>query len=310
MISISTFKDMVEKLNIYEPLRFELVKISKEELVVNSKVHNQIQKILFFENKRVVTKCPMCNLENTFYVYKTDVSYGNNNNNEQNFGRFVYAEYHPDSFLKTIDLGSCILEDLVVEKLYNIDYYVNYLLRCSNNYSHVQLITLRIMLNEGKLTIVKVGQDPINTDLVNSEAKIYEKQLRKFNAEEDFKNSIRSKDRNLYAGAVTYLRRIYEKIVDFYLLKVGFDSTSKRMKEKLEAINEYLDKDFYNISKNLYSLLSKGIHELNEEEILNMFGTLYGAVMFQLDFEKNNDDSKAKKADINKNINALIQKHN
>jgi len=82
------------------------------------------------------------------------------------------------------------------------------------------------------------------------------------------------------------------------------------MEELVGAIRNYLDGDFYAYSKSLYELLSKGIHELDENEVLEMFETLYGAIRFQLDFEKNKDDSKAKKDEISKSIRQLKQKNN
>lgn len=301
---------MVEKLNIYEPITFSLVNQTEGKYETNSLIHNRIQKLLVPENSRVITKCLDCNHEHTFFVYKTNVLYSKENDNKTTNGTISYAMIFDGAITYPLNLDSCISDDYVFNKLYDADYYINYLCRCSNNYSHIQTITLRVILKNGELTLIKVGQDPINTELVSCESKFYQKQLRKFSAEEDFKNAIRSKDRNLYAGAATYLRRVFEKIVRYYLDEEGINPKGKRMEELVGAIRNYLDGDFYAYSKSLYELLSKGIHELGENEVLEMFETLYGAIRFQLDFEKNKDDSKAKKDEISKSIRQLKQKNN
>lgn len=307
MIEIATFKEMVEKLNIYEPIKIQLVKAIDGKIYIDKPNYEVAFKILHPENNRVITKCIDCNHEHSFFVSEEMFSFGNSSSSDSNSTDFDFAK----TLYSYFDLREKknIQQKVAIESLYESDGYINYVLKCSNNYKHVQTILLRIIIRKGTLTIIKVGQDPINIDLTDDEAKKYEKQLKRFDAVDDLKNALRSKNRNLYAGAATYLRRIFEKIVNYYLEEKRIDSTGKRMKEKLEEIKECLDPDFYEYSNNIHSLLSKGIHELSEDEIMKMFGTLFGAILFQLDFEKRNDDAKAKKEEIGKTINELMQKN-
>jgi hypothetical protein len=63
------------------------------------------------------------------------------------------------------------------------------------------------------------------------------------------------------------------------------DFTGKRMEEKVEFLKDYLP-DFLVQNKRMYSILSKGIHDLEEKECLGVFEMLKHAIFFILDEDR------------------------
>lgn len=82
-------------------------------------------------------------------------------------------------------------------------------------------------------------------------------------------------------GAFCYLRRCLENFVkdtwnDMYLegkITESYDS-KKKFSYRIDNIRINIDNDIYNMMPNLYDILSKGIHELDEEECLKYFEIL------------------------------------
>ena len=79
-------------------------------------------------------------------------------------------------------------------------------------------------------------------------------------------------------GAFCYLRRCLENFVkdtwnDMYLegkITESYDS-KKKFSYRIDNIRINIDNDIYNMMPNLYDILSKGIHELDEEECLKYY---------------------------------------
>jgi len=78
-------------------------------------------------------------------------------------------------------------------------------------------------------------------------------------------------------GAFVYLRRIIENLVlDKYKQfsdELGMqtkDFESKKFIEKIDILKNYLPKILVD-NKNIYAIISKGIHELSENECIEMF---------------------------------------
>ena len=141
------------------------------------------------------------------------------------------------------------------------------------------------MLN-GK--IIKIGQLPSIGDLANAETKKY----RKINQEiyTELNRAIGLSAHGIGVGAFVYLRRIVEKhIVQSELEKLSkanlikekeFDNT--RFTDKLAILKDSLP-DFLINNPKIYSILSKGIHELDEKECRTYFPLLRNAIEIILD---------------------------
>jgi len=93
-------------------------------------------------------------------------------------------------------------------------------------------------------------------------------------------------------GSFTYLRRVLEKVVDeIAIQKYGKEpswelETWKKSKKRFEYILDDLSEmlpDFLRGKKVLYEILSKGIHELNENECIEHFIEVRDAIEEILD---------------------------
>ena len=135
-------------------------------------------------------------------------------------------------------------------------------------------------------TIMKVGQCPSIYDLnENINNKSFLKDLGKEYADY-YKKACSLYSFSSYIGALTYLRRIFEKtLIDTFNehvndMETGLDDfMRKRMDEKVKLLRLYLPKIMFEQGFNvIYSKISDGIHNLTEEECNNMFMILKMAI--------------------------------
>lgn len=85
-------------------------------------------------------------------------------------------------------------------------------------------------------------------------------------------------------GAFVYLRRIFEQLVEEARVSAvaaraidEHDFSQARMVDKIKLLSGYLPSRLVN-SANMYGVLSKGIHELSEEECKEKFGLVRQAI--------------------------------
>lgn len=161
--------------------------------------------------------------------------------------------------------------------------------------------------------IIKVGQFPSLADIQFSKLwKKYDKIL----PQEDLKNlkkAIWLYSHWAWAGSFVYLRRIFENLVfdTFEKNKESLDIlleefNIKRMEDKVLFLSEFLPEQLVSMRK-LYSILSKGVHELTEEECLKYFEPMKFSIELILDqkiemMKKSQKDEQAKKT-----IDSILQ---
>ena len=163
-----------------------------------------------------------------------------------------------------------------------------------------------IHFDEEKDYIEKVGQTPSIADIHIAQIKQYSKVLSK-QYMKDFTRAIGLAANGVGTGSFVYLRRIFEHLVDEYskeaIAKGEINSqeyTASKMDNKLKMIASYLP-DVLKDNKPLYGVLSKGIHELSEEECLNYFTIVQQIIELILDeFEYTRQKEEKKKETRNK----------
>jgi hypothetical protein len=108
------------------------------------------------------------------------------------------------------------------------------------------------------------------------------------------------------------LRRIFERLIDKAHAKAmeheGWDDAvflKSRMDDKIKLLSSTLPKVLVEHS-GMYSILSKGIHELSEQECLRYFNTLRLGIGMILD-EELAELEKSKQRDILSRAISLIQ---
>ena len=155
--------------------------------------------------------------------------------------------------------------------------------RCTRDRQH--FIIFDLITTDDK--IIKVGQYPSIADLVIPEIAKYKPVLG--TQYREFSKAIGLFAHGIGIGSFVYLRRIIENLVfDKYnevsenleisnteFMRLKFD-------EKIEALKPYLPEVLV-ANKNIYGIVSKGIHELSEEECREMFPYVKAGIELILD---------------------------
>lgn len=125
----------------------------------------------------------------------------------------------------------------------------------------------------------KVGQFPSVADLSFPELKEYNKILSKDDLKE-FKRAIGLHAQGIGVGSYVYLRRIFERIIDTAKGRAISEGTideqtykDSRVDERIKMLANYLPKALVD-NPVFYGIVSKGIHELSEEDCILYFPVL------------------------------------
>jgi len=172
--------------------------------------------------------------------------------------------------------------------------------------AHNQIFVFRISENR----IIKIGQWPSLAEISNIEIKKY----RKFNNDlyVEFNRAIGLAAHGIGIGSFTYLRRIIEKYIVNQKLrelieehKITEDQVrNSDFKEKLKILND-ASPAFLTSNSKIYSVLSKGIHDLSEDECRVIFPILKSAIEIILDEHIANIEKNKKEEFIKRELNKL-----
>ncbi len=167
--------------------------------------------------------------------------------------------------------------------------------KCSRNWNHNMYFYF--MKQGGMLS--KIGQYPSLADLVTYDVGKYRSVLGiKYT---EYTRAIGLAANGIGIGSYTYLRRVFYELIDKAHTRAGDDLIPLEefqilnVKDKIKVLKEYLPEIMVK-NANIYSILSKGIHELNEEECIKYFYTLKMGIELILDEEiqRNELDLKTK----------------
>lgn len=140
-----------------------------------------------------------------------------------------------------------------------------------------------VVLTSGN-TMKKIGQYPSVADLSFPELKEYRKVMTKED-EKELKRAIGLYASGIGVGSFVYLRRIFERIIIIASQKAieagkidAKEFGEAHVDEKIKKLAEYLPKSLVN-NPVFYGIISKGIHELSEEECLEFFPVMQSFIM-------------------------------
>lgn len=149
------------------------------------------------------------------------------------------------------------------------------------------LHTYSIMFVSQNNKLVKVGQFPSLASIEQHSIKKYRKILKRDYA--DFAKGIGLVSHGIGIGSFVYLRRIFENLIEENHLLARQQANwneelyvRSRMNEKIELLKDFLPSILVE-TKHLYGIISKGIHELEEQECLEMFPHVKLAIELILD---------------------------
>ena len=287
---------------LYVKEEFQLFELKDGKYDINKNEKEKFCKYIGINKDKIISYCHKCRKEFPFKVdkrfvesinYKTENLIVTKNFDGAPSGRIkcddgtLYGAMppYPKDFL-----------------LNNQIWYVEYSFRCTNDYDHMYLMMISIELKDGKFIVRKIGQNPSMLTIKGFDFDKYKKILEELNIYDDYKKADLSNADHFYVGAYAYLRRIFEKIIIYYLE----DKTLKddHMDTKIEAVKDKFDPRVRNLLKNLYGILSKGIHELDEEECKEYYQYLKTIIDMQLEY-MNTEREKEKQT---KELEGIINK--
>ncbi|MCH7954372.1 MAG: short-chain dehydrogenase [Candidatus Marinimicrobia bacterium] len=199
----------------------------------------------------------------------------------------------------------------------NLDDFANHksglieiIYECARESSHIYHTYFII---EGKI-IQKIGQFPSIADFQIPQVEKYRKVLGKEQLKE-FTVAIGLKAHGVGIGSFVYIRRIFENLIDqaHNLAKSEIKDFSEdiylnsRMDKKIIMLKDFLPV-FLVENRILYAILSKGIHELSEEECLLYFDTVKIVIEQILDEKYIQNERASKIKESEKAINILHSK--
>lgn len=136
--------------------------------------------------------------------------------------------------------------------------------------------------------MIKIGQYPSFADLSFPELKEYRKVMNEVD-EKELKRAIGLFASGIGVGSFVYLRRIFERILDAAREKASADGElnedefkKARVAEKVSLLANYLPKILVD-NPVFYGIISKGIHELSEEDCIAYFPVMKNFILMTLE---------------------------
>lgn len=190
------------------------------------------------------------------------------------------------------------------------DHLFELTLTCSRNKEHQLYFLFRVR----ERTIQKIGQFPSLATLNLYDVRQYAPVLTK-DAFREFTKAIGLAAHGVGVGSFVYLRRIFEGLIEeahqHVLSQSGWDEaeyTKSRMSEKIQLLAAHLPK-FLVEHRSLYGILSKGIHELTEDECLKAFPVVKLGIEIILDAKLREQQERKKLEEASRAIQRLAGQH-
>jgi len=241
--------------------------------------------------KTIDSYCPFCEKETTFISKESD---------RQEFANVTMTAGY-------VSNGNGTINKLLVE-LQKIGTFQRtfYCPRPESNEAHDFVVLFKLIGTK----LIKIGQSPSIADLSKSEIKKY--RVLKDDIYSELNRAIGLSSHGIGVGAFVYLRRIIEKHLLYPALKSKINSgaitnediVNIDIKTKIDLASDLLPK-FLVENKKIYSILSKGIHELEESECKEHFQILRTAIEIILDEEIEKIEKEKKTRLIERELNKI-----
>lgn len=184
-----------------------------------------------------------------------------------------------------------------VPEVINVTYsYLNkpatLIFECSNDNSHKMVFFILLLKNPNsdEYVFMKIGQFPSMADIEFARKEKYKSYQKVLGSQmQEFTKAIGLASHGVGNGSFVYLRRIFESLIEETHKKAkneqGWDEDTysrMRMEDKIKALANYLPSPLVN-DYQLYGILSKGIHELTEQDCLDYFPVVKMGIELILD---------------------------
>lgn len=262
-------------------------------------------------NVKISTYCKECEQERVFTMkpikcYHMTGQEGNEKITCESLGDRMSSMQDVMSIAK-IENKNTDAWELIKSNFADITRLMNFEFICSMDEKHH--LDFTVLVNDN--SFMKIGQFPSIADIT-------------FPGLDDYKHVISKQDRSelgtaiglfangVGAGSYVYLRRILERLV--YQAKenagdkVDNDSfENAKVADRIKMLEGYLP-DILVQNTTIYGILSKGIHELSEEECLNYFPVVKECIFQILGMWENMRKKQADEEALNKALNVIITK--
>ncbi len=183
--------------------------------------------------------------------------------------------------------------------------------RCSANSEHQILYGFYVNGDQ----IVKIAEYPSKYDSVIGNFNKYKKVL-KIEKLTELAKASQLESYGYAIAAFLYYRRIFEDIIlqafDYSIIREKIERTEfkkKRMEDKIDYVKDNLP-DYFNENSHIYGILSKGVHELEENECQKYLPLLKAIIIYALDEaadRRSKELRKKKLANQLKEINTILK---
>lgn len=160
-----------------------------------------------------------------------------------------------------------------------------------------------VLLSEND-QLIKIGQYPSVADLSFPELRMYKKVFLDVDMKE-LKRAIGLHAQGIGVGSFVYLRRILERMVLKVMEEaiasgfVGQEIRKAHFNDKLKALKDSVP-DVLSNNPVIYGILSKGVHELSEEECIRCFPVVKQCIILMLEEWEKDRRKKENEAELSK----------
>lgn len=171
-----------------------------------------------------------------------------------------------------------------------------------------------VVLRTGDDYVEKIGQKPSLADLSFAELNRYKTVSGGEQTIKELKRAIGLNAQGIGVGSYVYLRRIFEKIIE--QAKINSISNgnvqenafhNKKMDEQISLLKDDLPDVIVN-NKVFYKIVSKGIHDLSEEECIEFFPILRDAIILIWNEWQRKLEEQNTKESLTKSLNQISSK--
>ena len=282
---------LFNNVSLYTKDIFKIFELKDNKYFLNDAELKRFNEYIGVDKDKLVAYCHKCKKEFPFDVEKNILKI---KDNESGIMILTTVFFNAPSGRYDFETGSIYgsMPPYLKENLLNNRIcYIEYKMKCTNDDNHIYLMIISIEFNDGMFIVRKIGQNPSMLSIKGFDFDKYKKILEKLNSYEDYKKADLSNIDHFYVGAYAYLRRIFEKMISYYLGDKKLEDN--HMDTKIEAVKENFDPRIRDLLKNLYGILSKSIHELDEDESREYYGYLKAIIDMQLEF-MNTEEEKEK----------------
>ena len=299
---------LFNELPLYTKEEFEIFNINNDnKYEVNEQKMKDFCNFIGVHQSKIITYCHRCKKEFPFLVNKKCIEMENNSIQESN--TIILTENFINApcgrlDIQTGDIWGGLPPYNSNFMLNNKIYYIEYLFECANNNDHRYIMIISVELKDTKFIVRKIGQNPSMLTIKCFDFDKYKKILEEIDAYEDYKKADLSYADKFYVGAFAYLRRIIKKLLKKFI--GGKILEDDHIDTKIKFAKELFDPRIQGALKNMYSILSISIHELDEEISKEYYEDLKAVLDMQFEFMKTEYDKKKQSERLSGTLSKII----